>query len=196
MLLTLADLKAVLQIPADDASDDAALTAVGNAVTEAIQSYCGRVFEVPDAPVTVTRDAVARDILDIPDTLSVTSVEAFGASLTEGTDYLLLTDHPLAPYTLTTLYPHYRRIRRLSNGAGVGWDTGAAGAGWLQAITYDALEAYAATVPARVTLAAQILATQVWARRVREYTDDLSNAAGALIGGVVADLLHDFKAVP
>jgi hypothetical protein len=196
MLLALADLKAVLHIAADDESADPALTAVGNAVTEAIQSYCGRVFEVPESAGPVTRDATARDILEIPDTLSIVNLTAYGAPLTAGTDYHLLTNAPLAPYTLSALYPHYSRIRRVQAGQAVGWDTGSTGTDWLQAITYDAIEAYAATVPARVTLAAQVLATQLWARRVREYTDDLTAQASALIVGLVADLLHDLKAAP
>ena len=203
MLLTLADLKAIVGIGASDDTRDAQLTLIGDSITEAIQGYCERVFEVPESASPITRDATARDILDIPDTLSLTGLTAFGAALTAGTDYVLLTKHPLAPYSLSTLYPHYSRIRRVSGGQAVGWDTGSdGGTDWLGAITYDAIEAYAATVPARVTLAAQIMAAQMYERRIAVYSGDAAstaagtNAANALIVGFVADLLFDFKDQP
>lgn len=169
----------------------------------AIDRYCRRTFTPTLTPAPVLIDAPAAVDVAVPDVLGQTTLTAYGTPLTRDTDYRLLTADVRAPYRLTTWEPHFTRIRRLSAGHSVTWQSFAALAPPEQALSLTFLEGYSLAVPGEAALANLRLGARLWEQRLGAYAGGhASPAAGATVAAAVGlisgdadllDLLHDLR---
>jgi hypothetical protein len=201
---SLAEFKVLIGQPAPDAALDARLTLLLASAGAAINEYCGRVF----LPVTETRtfDAPAAARLPVADLQAVTAVTQAGTALVVGTDYLLspyslqanqpsyealirlqggfewrwgylpaskkqLVSIPLGRYATADLYPSADPL--------TGPYAPYAVAPSAATIQVTGTWAYSASVPEPVVVAAEMIASRLWSRRLKQYQDA---AAGPMPG--------------
>lgn len=93
------------------AIDDDDLTAVLTSAEDAVDSYCGRSFDVAGSGSARVYVPTGTDVLYIHDATTVTAVTDDGATLTSGTDF---QKEPLNGLVGAMSVPFYR-LRRLEN---------------------------------------------------------------------------------
>jgi hypothetical protein len=164
---TLASIKAVLQIAADDLTHDEVLNAFRTDVREAIDNECQRTFLVPSTSTTKTYLAPESPLLWVDDVWQIDSVVVGGVTLSA-------SDYDKQPFELTGQQPHYYQLIRLRGGQEADW------ASSRSKVVVTGKWGYASTVPEVVRQVCQIMVSRMYKRGQAAFGNEGGTSEGGL----------------
>lgn len=186
---TLPNLKAVLNIAADDTSMDSVLTSLLTVCSDAIDQYCQRTFAtVTNKTRTYYAPKGTSSVLWVDDLLTPVTV-----TVDDGTPLVLGTDYEARPLNTDVGEGHYDRLVRLSGLCEVSWHLGALRRTPKVAIT--GTWGYSVAIPSLVVEVCQIMASRLYDRRKTLYANQggLTEAGISLVQAPKPSLDADCK---